>query len=134
MADGFLRTPRKNIDIDEIIRLYAEGLPLAQIARKFGTTHTTIGDRLKRRGVRIRGRGEALQILWRGAPSPNSPSKVVAGITSQTKAYFSGNVAGLRSAGLWAKADEIECDIARANELAVKFGVVLHSPDTGSMT
>jgi hypothetical protein len=60
----FQRTPRKDIDMEEVMRLYADGIPLAEIADRHATTHKTITDRLMRRGIRIRGRREALQIVW----------------------------------------------------------------------
>lgn len=39
--------PAKNISVDEIKRLMAEGVPKSEIARKLGVHRTTIYDRLK---------------------------------------------------------------------------------------
>lgn len=50
--------------MEEVKRLYAEGASLLKIARKAGVTHRTITERLKMHGIRIRGRREALQIVW----------------------------------------------------------------------
>ena len=43
-----------NIQIDEVVRLYAAGYSLAKLGQQFNCDHTTIGRALKRRGLKLR--------------------------------------------------------------------------------
>jgi hypothetical protein len=55
MIHPLKRTPRKNLDMEEMKRLYAEGASLNEIAQRFGVTHRTVTKRLEMYDVQIRG-------------------------------------------------------------------------------
>jgi hypothetical protein len=76
-------------------------------------------------------------------PRPVQPGRLVinrpAGVTLETKAYFKADSAALRRHGMLEQAEQIDRDIARLEQLAIKFGFVCHTAylpplDTGSMT
>lgn len=82
------------------------------------------------------------------APPPPPPPRPVrsqrpinrpAGVTLETKAYFKADADALRRHGMLEQADQIDRDVARLEQLAIKFGWVCHTAylpplDTGSVT
>ena len=57
---------RKNIDVENLVKLYQSGVSEKKLADTFGINRWTVRQRLNSIGTHIRGRHEAELVKWRG--------------------------------------------------------------------
>ncbi len=73
-----------DLDIDNLIQLYRDGVTPEELASRFGVSRTTVRRRLERLGVTVRGRAEMARIVPTRR-SPESVANIVAALVGRTR-------------------------------------------------